>query len=170
MLRSVLKPHAIIRVQSWAGEALVPSVAADNLGVDWPKKTSTVASGHVDIICVGPTDWLVLAADPDATPWLRRLEALFQGGSFRATNVSQALARIEIEGPEVRDLLAKGCALDLHPSTFPPGCSTRTRFAGLPVVVCCVRHSTFELIVPLSYADYLMAWLEDAELEFVAIP
>jgi sarcosine oxidase gamma subunit len=36
----------------------------------------------------------------------------------------------------------------------------------MPVIICCTGTSNFELIVSQSYADYLLSWLEDAELEF----
>ena len=48
-------------------------------------------------------------------------EVAFDVYSFRTTDVTQALARVEIEGAEVRTLMAKGCSLDLHPSRYPPG-------------------------------------------------
>src|ERR1700676_4917082 len=115
MLERVLGPSGTVRVQTWDIEALVPSSVEETLGVAWPQKTGAMASGRVDIVCVGPTDWLVLTADPDAALWMDRLDALFQDSAFRATNVSQALIRVQVEGPEARDLLAKGCALDLHP-------------------------------------------------------
>jgi sarcosine oxidase, subunit gamma len=168
MLKRVLDPRTIIRVQTWDSEALAPSSVEEVLGVAWPQNTGAAANGRVDIIFVGPADWLVLAADPDATPWLHRLEALFLHSTFRATNVSQALIRIKIEGPEVRDLLAKGCALDLHPPRFPSGRSARTCFAGMPVIVRCTGTCDFELIVTQSYSEFLLSWLADAELEFEA--
>lgn len=166
MPKRVLDACSIIRIQTWDSEALVPSAIDSVLGVGWPPKTGSVASGRADVICVGPTDWLVVAADPDTTVWLQRLDVAFQGSAFRATNMSQALVRIEIDGSEVRDLLAKGCALDLHPSRFAPGRSARTRFAGVPVIIRCTGVSRFECIVTLSYADYLLGWLDDAVLEF----
>jgi sarcosine oxidase subunit gamma len=111
---------------------------------------------------------LVLAGDPDATSWLERIDGAFRGSAFRATDVSQALTRIQISGVEVRDLLAKGCSLDLHPPLFPAGRAARTRLAGMPVIVCCTGTSAFELIVARSYTEYLLSWLADAELEFEA--
>jgi sarcosine oxidase subunit gamma len=166
MRKVVHAPGSIIRVQTWDSEALAPSSVAEVLGVGWPQETGTVATGRVDIICVGPLDWLVLAANPESTAWLHRLNAAFKGSAFRATDVSQALIRIQIEGSEVRDLLAKGCSLDLHPPVFPPARSARTRFAGIPVIVHCTGASTFECIVTMSYADYFLSWLEDAALEY----
>jgi sarcosine oxidase, subunit gamma len=166
MRRQVLAPCTIVRVQTWDSNAITPTAIEDLLGIIWPQTTGAVASGRTEIICVGPTDWLVIAADGDSTAWLDRLASAFDGGAFRATDVSDALSRIEIEGPEVRDLLSKGCSLDLHPPLFPAGRSARTRFAGLPVIVRSTGDSKFELIVAQSYAHYLRAWLADAELEF----
>jgi sarcosine oxidase subunit gamma len=166
MRKIVLGYCSIIRIQSWDSEALAPLAVEYMLGVAWPRKTGAVATGRAEIICLGPTDWLVVATEPDATPWLGRLAAAFDGSAFRTTNVSDALARIEIEGAEVRDLLAKGCSLDLHPPLFPPGRSARTRFAGMPVIVRCAGTSNFELLVMQSYADFLLSWLADATLEF----
>lgn len=159
-------PGILIRVQSWDARERVPRQIEQALAISWPQTTGTVASGVEEIICVGPTDWLIIASGPDAVPLLRILNGSFAGSAFRATNVSSALARIQVEGPHARALLAKGCSLDLHPQVFTPGRSARTRFAGMPVVVRCTQRSTFECIVPLSYREYLTAWLADAAVEF----
>jgi sarcosine oxidase subunit gamma len=166
MRKQVLGPCSILRIQTWVAEAFAPQSVEDILGVAWPKRTGIVARGRADVICVGPTDWLVLWADADAGALLMHLEVAIEGSTFRATNVSQALARIQLDGPDVRDLLSKGCALDLHPLLFPPGRAARTRFAGMPVIVRCNGGATFELIIAQSYADFLLSWLTDAELEF----
>jgi sarcosine oxidase subunit gamma len=167
MLKAFLDPCSITRVQSWDSKAPVPAQLEQTLGIAWPQETGAVTSGRVDIICTGPTDWLVIAPDPDSTAeLLKRLDAAFEGSAFRATSVSQALARAEIDGPDARSLLAKGCSLDLHSSRFPPGRSARTRFAGMPVIVRCTQESTFECLVTSSYRDYLLAWLTDAATEF----
>jgi sarcosine oxidase subunit gamma len=168
MHKSWVDPGSIVRVQTWDATAAAPSAIEQALGVAWPRETSAVAVGRADIICVGPTDWLVVAssADMERATLLQSLDVAFEGSAFRATNLSQALACIEICGTETRELLAKGCALDLHPSVFPPGRSARTRFASMPVIVRCIAPSTFHCIVSLSYRDYLHSWLLDAAVEF----
>lgn len=163
---SVLDPGGIIRVQSWDIHEAPPSKAEEMLGLLWPKPTGTVARGRVEVLCVGPTDWLVLVPDPNAIPVLQALGDAFGGSSYRATDVSSALARIRVEGPHARALLAKGCSLDLHPVAFTPDRLARTRFAGMPVVIRCTKPSSFECIVSLSYCDYLISWLTDAATEF----
>lgn len=165
MLSRLLDACSIVRVQTWDPSAKAPSKVEQALGVAWPQKTGAVASGRADIVCLGPTDWLVIATD-SAAALLHRLDEGFAASVFRATNVSDALSRVEIRGPAARTLLAKGCSLDLHPARFAPGHSARTRFAGMPVIVRCFSELAFECIVTRSYADYLLCWLTDASVEF----
>jgi sarcosine oxidase subunit gamma len=168
MRSHLLDPCTFIRVQSWNSQAAATTEKVEiALGTRWPKETGTIASGRADILCIGPTDWLVTATDPDAKALHRQLEDAFDGSAFRATNVSQALARIEVQGPEVRALLLKGCALDLHPSRFLPGRCARTRFAALPAILRCEGPTNFECVVASSYRDYLLSWLADAAEEFL---
>jgi sarcosine oxidase subunit gamma len=166
MLKPLLDPCSIIRVQTWDCGGAEPAKVERVVGISWPQETGAVANGRGNILCTGPSDWLFISGDPDAAALLQQLEEAFEGSSFRATNVSSALARIELESPEVRALLAKACSLDLHPSRFPPGRCARTRFAGIPVIIHCTRTSTFECIVVISYAEYLNSLLADAALEF----
>src|SRR5690242_13740498 len=106
-MHKVLGPCTLIRVQSWSVSEAVPPREEQVLR-GWPLKMGTVASGSADVLCIGPAEWLVIAADPDHLPLLDRLEDAFQGSSFRATNVSSSLVRLRIENQSVRDLLAKG--------------------------------------------------------------
>jgi len=145
MLKTVLGASSIIRIQSWDIQSAAPATIESALGVSWPRTTGTIARGRTDVLCIGPTDWLVLADNTDADAILRKwFDEALEGTSFRATNVS----------------------LDLHPPIFPPGRVLRTRFAGMPVIIRCSGTSTFELIVARSYIDYLNLWLDDAALEF----
>lgn len=163
---SVLDPCTIIRVQSWDPIEEVPSRVEQIVGAPWPKVTGTFARGRFDIVCVGPTDWLVIAALSAGVSLLPSLDEVFAQSTYRATDISFALTRIQLEGTCSRALLGKGCSLILHPEEFAVGQSARTRFAGMPVVVRCLQPSAFECIVASSYRDYLVGWLEDAAMEF----
>ena len=167
MRSHLLSPCSFIRVQTWNSQETTNQPAELALGAPWPRETGTIASGRADILCIGPTEWVVMATDSDAKALHQQLEDAFDGSAFRATNVSQALVRIGVHGPEVRALLLKGCALDLDPSRFPPGRCARTRFAALPIVLRCTGPTDFECIVASSYCDYLLSWLSDATEEFL---
>jgi len=172
MRSCALEPCGIIRVQTWdsngtgLSKPACLSKAEQVLGVTWPERVGATANGRADILCIGPTDWLVIARGSDITGLLHGLEEAFEESAFRATNVSQALTRFAIEGPDARVLLSKGTALDLDPTCFPPGRCARTRFADLPLILRCTRIAAFELIVASSYHEHLISWLNDANVEF----
>jgi sarcosine oxidase subunit gamma len=168
MRNRVLDRCAIVRVQTWDSQAAAPTLAESALGVEWPLAAGTIVSGRAEVICIGPTDWLLMAAGPDASPLLKLLAEPLAETSFRAADVSSALTRVEVDGPEAWSMLAKGCSLDLHPAHFGPGRAARTRLAGMPVIIRCVSPTTFECIVAASYAEYLTSWLDDAALEFAS--
>jgi len=165
MVRTIPDPCRILRVQSWDLKAVLPPGIEPLLGVTWPRVTGVVETGRADVLCVGPTDWLTITSGTMDSQLLLNVDGALQGSTFRATDVSCALARIEIQGPHSRRLLSKACALDVHSSKFPPGRVARTRFAGVPVVVRCKHDTEFECIVARSHHDYLLAWLHDAAAE-----
>src|SRR5580692_9570099 len=107
MRKQVLDSPSIIRIQSWHSKPKDPWKVEYALGVSHQAGASV--SGRADIICISPTDWLMIAADTDAALLVQRLNTAFAGSTYRASDVSQALLRIQIDGPELRDLLAKGC-------------------------------------------------------------
>ena len=169
MLR-VLEPCTIIRVQSWDIAEAPPQA----LNVAWPRAVGSEVAGTlaaeqwrtsgVAILCIGPADWLVLTGNADASELLQLFNGAFSAGTFRATNLSAAFTRIEVHGAHARELLSKGCSLDLHAHAFAPGQIARTRFAGMPVTIRCRQSSTFEFMVSASYGEYLHSWLADAAL------
>jgi sarcosine oxidase, subunit gamma len=166
MLEELNNLPTVIRVQSWELGAPVSRDLEDFLAVEWPTTVGVVATDRIgSIACLSPTEWLVIGTDLDAVPLLQFLQTSLAGTAFRATVITQALARIEIKGEEARLLLAKGCSLDLHPSRFSAGRCARTRLAGMTVILWCTRECTFQCIVASSYREYLIAWLADAALE-----
>ena len=161
MLSRIVEPCALIRVQSWQLGASVPKQAEHFLGVSWPHTAGAVASGQADVICLGPTDWLLVGTGP-VESWMLALTAALSPTSYRATDLSSALSRIRIAGASARMLLATACALHVFSPEFTPGRAARTLVAGVPTVIRCLPRSVFECLVPVSYADYVMRWLTDA--------
>src|SRR5262249_4070026 len=74
---------------------------------------------------------------------------------------------IAVSGSKVRELLSKGCTLDLHPRAFPVGACAQTGLARAGVLIHLVDVTPgFELTVLRRFADYLWAWLTDAAREY----
>lgn len=162
MLSRILDPRSILRVQSWTAVTSAPSAVDHITGVEWPSDVGTVATARVDVLCIGPTDWLVIGGDSDDGELCGKLRAALMGSPLRATDISRGLTRVGIEGPRVRDLLLEGCSIDLYPDHLSTQRCVRTRFAGVPTVVRYRDAATSELLVATSYREYLLAWIADA--------
>jgi len=149
-------------VQSWDVAASAPSALDQVVGAAWPREIGVVASGLVDVLCIGPTEWLVIAGNPDGRQLCARIQTALTGSPLRATDVSQSLVRLGLDGPDVCDFLVKGCSLDLHPGRFRAGQCVRTRFAGVPTVLRSLDAPGVEGIVAASYQHYVLGWIADA--------
>jgi sarcosine oxidase subunit gamma len=121
---------------------------------------SATASGSF-LLGIGPGLWLLIASDDAPPEFPAKLEAAFEV----AVETGDAWTQFAISGSAAGDLLAKGCALDLHPSAFREGDCAATRFAGLR----CVLHHVgmgYRLLVGRSYAASLAEWLIETAAEF----
>lgn len=103
-----------------------------------------------DAIWLGPDEWLVLGGREEE-----------YAGRPAAVDVSANRVCLELSGDGAADVLARGCALDLHASVFPPGRCAQTLVARAQVILW-RTDDAFRLLVRPSFADYLRAWLRDA--------
>ena len=103
-----------------------------------------------DAIWLGPDEWLVLGGREQDYAEMPA-----------AVDVSANRVCLELSGEGAAEVLARGCALDLHPSVFPPGRCAQTLVARAQVILY-RTDDAFRLLVRPSFADYLRAWLRDA--------
>jgi sarcosine oxidase subunit gamma len=87
----------------------------------------------------------------------------------RAGVVDQSHGRavLRLAGPRARDVLAKGCRLDLHPRVFTPGMCAQTVIAQIGVLL----HQsdeipTYDLYVFSGHALDFLEWLTSGAGEF----
>lgn len=114
-------------------------------------------------MCAGPREWLVVARELESGAVGAQIQNDFADRGAIALDVTDALAVLEVQGASARELLSKGCGLDLHVSAFRVGQCARTRFAQIPVLLLCFEtEERFELYAGRSYAQYLYSWLSDA--------
>ena len=68
-----------------------------------------------------------------------------------------------LTGKDARDLLMKGCPVDLHEREFHSGCSTRTLLGKVEVIIHQVSdRPEYDIYVHRSFSEFLWDWLEDA--------
>lgn len=120
---------------------------------------------------LAPGEWLIVtAADAEDAPAGKLAAAVADhGGSV--VDVGDARTVLVLHGPNARDVLMKGCPLDLHPDAFRPGDCAQSLLARAAVILCRRKDdadagASFEIHVARSFAAYLWAWLEDAAGEY----
>ena len=160
------------RAKDDAGDPAFVEAVRGALGVAPPTEPNTVALGDdLALLWLGPDEWLVLRHDarPGAEAELAaRLRGALDGVRAAVTEVGESLCCIAVAGPRARDLVAKGCPLDLHPRAFGgTGHCAQSHLAKAAITL----HQTgdapaFDLYTRRSFADYLWRWLEDAGREY----
>jgi heterotetrameric sarcosine oxidase gamma subunit len=132
------------------------------LGCALPLKANTTARGpDCDVLWLGPDAWLLVSGQAGKIN-----ETLPINRGF-LTDVSHGRAAFRISGPRTRDLLAKGCSLDLHPRAFQAGQCAQTSLAHVGVLLhLCGDGGEFDLYCARSYAAHLWHWLAEAASEY----
>ena len=141
---------------------------AEYLGVALPTAPSTyVESETATAIWLGPDEWLITS--PFRTP--EELEtglrqAIGVGGTV--VDVSAQRTTLRLRGEHVRDLLAGGCSVDLHPRVFGRGAAVQTLLGQAGIVLLALDNTgtQYEVVVRSSFAGYLTSWLLDAAIEY----
>ena len=148
------------------GDAL--PVVAEVLGLAPPATPNIVASDGVRrILWLGPDEWLIATPPGEEEALGPRLENALAGRHAAITDVSDGRTVITLAGAYARDVLAKGCGLDLHPRVFVAGLCAQSTLARASVLLHqATDDPAYEIYVDRSFARYLWTWLEDASLEF----
>jgi sarcosine oxidase subunit gamma len=127
-------------------------------------RSSAGGIGDVEVLWLGPDEWLVLAGPGRQGELEDLLRAAIGDSGGAVTDVSAQRTALSLSGPAAREVLARGCAIDLDPRVAPAGTCVQTRVAraGVTIVVRDERAGEFLLLVRASFAQYLAAWLLDA--------
>jgi sarcosine oxidase subunit gamma len=125
--------------------------AATALGVPLPTAPNRVGrAGDVAALWLGPDEWLVVGGsggEPSPDGW-------------GVVDVSAQRTVIVLSGPQGVGLLPLGCALDLGRLTLE-WCA-QTMLARANVILWGTHPEEIHILVRLSFAPYLAAWLLDA--------
>ena len=123
-------------------------------------------SGERRAVWLGPDETLLMCGDHEDGELHRILSTQLAGQHFALTVISDALSVYCLSGPHMRDVLAKGCALDLHKTAFQPGMCAQGLLDRAAVTLICEDDDTVRLVCRRSFADYVETWLKDAAVEF----
>jgi sarcosine oxidase subunit gamma len=122
-----------------------------------------VARGNgYDVLWLGPDEWLVRSQQQQAAMAESKLVQALAGQFASAVDIGSGYTLLEVSGEKVRDVLARGCPLDLHPRVFTPGQCAQSHYFKASIVLIPVSEDAFELVVRRSFADYFCRIMLDA--------
>ncbi len=138
------------------------------LGLALPVEPNTVSEGDgKQALWLGPDEWLIVTPPDEQGPASERLCDALDGVHSSVTDISGGQTLVNLSGENAREVLAKGCSLDLHPRAFGEGRCAQTLVSGANVILRWAGpEPSFDLIVRRSFADHLARWLHDAALEY----
>ena len=137
------------------------AAAESVLGTALPTEPNTVSeTGTCQISWVGPDEWLIYTADGAQGPLQDRLRTALKDIHSAVADVSDYYTNIRISGTRARDVIAKGCPLDLHPRVFGPGQCAGSLFLKAAIRIIQIDDTpTYDLQIRWSFADYLFEHL-----------
>lgn len=97
-----------------------------------------------------PEGWLLLGT---AETVQKLLDTATENGY--TVNATDGYRLMRLEGTGAAESLARFCSLDMRPEVFAPRHCARTPVAQVPVIVYRMDETTFMLVCPASYGDYL---------------
>lgn len=136
------------------------------LGFDLPRKPAAVLSDTHGVVWSGPDQWLLLARKRASFSDLLALLST----DAAVSDQSHARAALRLSGKRIREVLAKGSMVDIHPAAFPVGAAASTSFAHVGVQFWRTEDGpdgpVFEILVARSMAGSFWSWFAASAAEF----
>lgn len=174
--RATASPGVTVREVRAAGLATVTArngrrtalleAARSVFGVELPAAPRRVQGSAIAFVWSGPDRWLACRQPAPAEGMEALLAAPFAG---LASVVDQSHGRtlLRVTGRNVRDALAKGVTLDLHPRAFRSGDAAATLVSHIPVHLWQIDDGpTYEFAVARSLAQSFWHWLAASAAEY----
>jgi sarcosine oxidase subunit gamma len=157
----------LVNVRGDTRDAAFVRAVENVIGCRPPEKPNTTAEGNgYDMLWLGPDEWLVCSATAhnaaQTAPLQGKLVAAFAGVFASAVDIGSGYTVLEISGTRTREVLSRGCPLDLHPKLFGKGQCAQSHYFKAPVTLLPAGGERFELVIRRSFADYFVKIMLDA--------
>lgn len=124
---------------------------------------TTVVQGELRLVWSGPDEWLLVAPHGQETALAARLRTALAGQHCAVTDVSSGYFLVDLKGPRVRDTLAQGCPMDLHPRAFPAHRAVGTHFYKVGLTLWLTAElDRFQMLVRRSFIDHFWQLIDHA--------
>ena len=133
-------------------------------GLEFPTEASKVESNNeTRILWSAPNTWLVISSKENI---INVIKAKCDDENFAVTDISHSRAVMQIKGLKSKELLKKGCPININ--ELEKNNCAGTVFHGITIVVDFVDNNpdTFNLLTLRSFGESFYHHITDASLEF----
>ena len=131
-----------------------------------PPANKFTSAGERHAVWQGPDEFMIICEAGKDEELASATQASFGNRHSAVTNITDALTAFHLKGPAIRQVLAKGCALDLHNDSFTSGDAAQTLLSHAAVTILALTDDEFIVVCRSSFASYLHDWICDAALEY----
>ena len=142
-------------------------IQLNNIKIDeleFPNENLKVTTNNkTRILWNAPKTWLIISNKENI---IEIIKGKCSEENFAITDISHSRAVIQIKGAQARELLKKGCPLNIN--EFEINNCAGSVFHGITIVVDCinVNPDTFNLLTLRSFGESFYHHITDAALEF----
>jgi len=134
------------------------------LGIALPVKIGTCArADDLEVLCLGPDEWLVLASGAVGTEVSAKLADVYGKVPHSLTEITAREITFTVKGQQAAELMTIGCPRDTD--TIPVGEARRTVFDGATVVLWKDAEDAFRIDIWNSFGPYLAQTLQTGATE-----
>ena len=160
---SEVKNLAIIQIVQYKRSKIqLGAIQIEGLG--FPIENSKVESNkETRILWSAPRTWFVISKKENI---INNIKEKCTDENFAITDISHSRAVIQIKGLQAREILKKGCPLNIN--EFKTNNCAGTVFHGISIVVDLIDNNpdTFNLLTLRSFGESFYHHITDAALEF----
>ena len=156
------RPAALVQVNGVPDPGALAGVLS-SLGAGGEARPRRGSPGeHGEVLWTGAGQWWVVCRDREAGA--DEVLALIEAPDATTLHLGHARTALRVSGPMARELLAKGCPLDVD--ALEAGDCASSRLGPFNVVLYCRAVASFDLYVFRSFGLAMWEWLVDEAAEF----
>ncbi len=163
----VVSDYGLVRLQLFSRGSDLTETLSEKLNFILPEKGCVQSSDDNTIFWSAPGEWIVATNRDTEEKLAGNLSNKLVKSSSAITVITDSRIVLRLYGPQARQLLSKGSAVDFHHSAFKMGDCVTTKFAQIPMMIAQLNEDEeFLLLTDRSFSVYLHDWLIDAAEEF----
>ncbi|MGI9353422.1 MAG: sarcosine oxidase subunit gamma [Rhizobiaceae bacterium] len=153
---NVIEGHGIVQVFAANSKSAAIERA---LKIKASPGVATIGSGYT-AIPLSPGQWMVISGKIGSNGFADQIRSKIKKNGY-VSEQSDGRVIFRIGGSRARELMRKGCRLDLHPSSASKGWCAQTQMAQAGVIIHQVDDKpTYDVLVFSGFAQHFAEWLE----------